>query len=82
VQLHRIERLTETEYQESPLEKITPDWIADNRGTHTLNQTGTYQVLDARSLISRYYIPRPFPAALRNRHKIPPSAPVGANSRA
>lgn len=81
VQLHRIERLTESEYEETPLERITPDWIPANRGTHTLNQTGTYQVLDARSLIFRYYIPRPFPAVLRNREKTP-SATSGARSRA
>lgn len=78
VQLHRVERLTETEYEETPLKRITPDWIPDNRGTHTLNQTGTYQVLDARSLISRFHIPRPFPSVLRNREI--PSAPVGART--
>jgi hypothetical protein len=80
VQMHRIDRLTETEYQETPLWRITPDWIPGNRGTHTLNQTGTYQVLDGRALISRFHIRWPFSALPRDSAKMSPAMPIGGNN--
>jgi hypothetical protein len=54
VELHRVDVLSETEYQETPLVSITPDWIPGSRGIHTLNQNAEYRVMDCKFLISRF----------------------------
>jgi hypothetical protein len=54
VGLHRVEVLSETDYQETPLASITPDRIPGCRGIHTLNQNAQYRVMDCKILISRF----------------------------
>ena len=50
---NRIEVLTETEYRESSVSMIGPEWRTGNRGTHTFNQSETLQVVDGRRLVRR-----------------------------
>jgi hypothetical protein len=54
VGLHRVDVLSETDYRETPLASITPDWIPGCRGIHTLNQNAQYRVMDCKFLISRF----------------------------
>jgi len=54
VRLHRVDVLSETDYQETQLASITPDWIPGSRGIHTLNQNAVYRVIDCKFLISRF----------------------------
>ena len=54
VQLHQVDVLSETDYQETPLARITPDWIPGSSGIHTINQNVEYRVLDCKFLISRF----------------------------
>lgn len=44
--LNEIVRLSETEYEERPVESIPPDWASGLLGTHTLNSAGRYEVID------------------------------------
>jgi len=53
VQLHRVDALSETEYQETLLARVTPDRVPRSRGIHTFNQNAEYRVLDCKFLISR-----------------------------
>lgn len=48
VQLNRVDVLSETEYRETPLHRITPEWLAGSNGAHTLSVNEDYEVLDAR----------------------------------
>lgn len=48
VSLNRIDVLSETEYAETPIASIDPDWLQGNLGTHTYNQNDKYQVIDGR----------------------------------
>jgi hypothetical protein len=54
VSFSRIDLLSETEYRETPVACITPDWLPGNLGTHTFNQNDYFQVIDGRRLISRF----------------------------
>jgi hypothetical protein len=48
ITINRIERLTPTEYAESPVLSILPDWAPNLIGTHTLNAAGRLTVADGR----------------------------------
>lgn len=48
VRLNRIDRLTETEYRESPLATIEPNWDPDVVATHTMSTLGDIVVLDGK----------------------------------
>lgn len=54
VELNKVAVLSETDYQETPLASITPDWIPGSKGIHTLNQSAKHRVLDCKFLISRF----------------------------
>jgi hypothetical protein len=54
VQLHRVEVLSETDYRESLLATVTPDWIPGSRGVHTFNQNADLSVIDVMFLIPRF----------------------------
>jgi hypothetical protein len=54
VQLHRVDVLSETDYQETQLASITPDWIPGSTGIHTLNQNTEYRVMDCKFSIFRF----------------------------
>ena len=60
VQLHQVDVLSETDYQETLLAKIAPDWIPGSSGIHTINQNADYRVLDCKFLISRFGFTFPF----------------------
>ncbi len=54
IQLNQVDVLSETDYRETPLSRITPNWIPGSLGTHTINQSEKFRVMDARFLIPRY----------------------------
>jgi hypothetical protein len=54
VELHRVDVLSETDYRETPVASITPDWIPGSRGIHTLNQNAEYRVMDCKFLVPRF----------------------------
>ena len=54
VVLNRIDVLTDTDYDEHKIGSISPEWMPNNRGTHTFNFSTRYEVLDGRTLISRF----------------------------
>jgi hypothetical protein len=54
IQLNKVNVLSETDYWETPLTRITPSWVPGSIGIHTINQSTKFQVLDARFLIPRF----------------------------
>jgi hypothetical protein len=44
----RIEQLSETQFRETPISRLGPDWIRGNLGTHTYSFDGVYEVVDGR----------------------------------
>jgi hypothetical protein len=50
ITFNRIDRLTETEYRETPVGSFAPTWCRRLRGTHTINRTERYEVVDGRLL--------------------------------
>jgi len=50
---NRIEALSETEYRETPISVLRPEWRTGNLGTHTFNESEKLQVVDGRVLIRR-----------------------------
>jgi hypothetical protein len=54
VRLHRVDVLSETDYQETQLASITSDWIPGSTGIHTLNQNTEYRVMDCKFSIFRF----------------------------
>lgn len=55
VSLNRVELLSEREYRETRIGMIAPDWMHHNRGTHTFNRSGKYEVIDGRTMVSRFH---------------------------
>ncbi|MEX0679271.1 MAG: hypothetical protein WD063_19500 [Pirellulales bacterium] len=53
VNFYRVERLDESEYRETPIGTIRPDWLPRNLGTHTYNLDNEYEVIDGRVRILR-----------------------------
>jgi hypothetical protein len=51
---NRVDVLSETDYAETPIATISNGWFPGNVGTHTFNQSSRYQVVDGRTLISRF----------------------------
>lgn len=52
--INRIDRLTPTEYRETEVMSILPDWAPGLIGTHTLNAAGRLSVTDGRLRRSRW----------------------------
>jgi hypothetical protein len=46
--LNRIDALSPTEYRETPISTLGPEWFPAAKGTHTLNHSEHYQTADAR----------------------------------
>lgn len=67
-----VHHLSEKDYRESPVARIDPDWMPGNRGTHTFNRSSRYEVLDGRTLISRFSSGRTHPGLeiFRTREKV------------
>lgn len=59
VRLNRVDVLSRTEYRETPLNSIGPEWFDGNLGTHTLNRTKQWEVLDGRVLVPRLSLRAP-----------------------
>lgn len=53
-QLHRVDVLSETDYHETAITSVSPDWIRGSRGVHTFNQCARFRVIDCRFLIPRF----------------------------
>jgi glycosyltransferase involved in cell wall biosynthesis len=51
IALNRIDVLSPTEYEETPIRTLGPEWFPSGKGTHTLNHSEHYQTADARILI-------------------------------
>jgi len=49
--LNRIDVLSPTEYEETPIMTLGPEWLPRGKGTHTINHSEHYQTADARILI-------------------------------
>ena len=58
ITFNRIDRLTETEYRETPVGSFAPTWCRRLRGTHTINRTDRYEVVDGRLLRLRPFATR------------------------
>ena len=54
ISLNRIDVLSETDYSETPIGAIQPDWAPGLSATHTLNMNSRYEVLDGKCLVTRY----------------------------
>ena len=53
INLQRIVRLDEHEYEERAVTQLTPDWRPGLLGTHTVNALGGLSVIDARRRLSK-----------------------------
>lgn len=53
VHLYRVELLDESEYRETRIETIGPEWLPGNIGTHSYHRDEDYEVIDGRTLIMR-----------------------------
>jgi hypothetical protein len=51
---NQINILSETDYRETPIGTIFPHWVRNNCGTHTFNCSNKYEVVDGRTLSSRF----------------------------
>jgi hypothetical protein len=54
IRLQRITTLTEEEYAEEPLGRITPEWAPGATGTHTFNLSERWLALDAKETLRRW----------------------------
>jgi hypothetical protein len=52
--LNRIEVLSTTEYRETPVKTIQPDFARNAFGVHTLNRSATLELLDFGLHVGRY----------------------------
>ena len=46
IKVNKIELLNETEYQETELEEIYPNWSKNILATHTINSIGDLTIID------------------------------------
>lgn len=53
ITLNRIERLTETEYKETPIGRVEPTWSPGLAGTHTVNMNDRFEVIDGKLLLTQ-----------------------------
>lgn len=54
ISLNRIDVVSETDYCETLVGTIPPNWAAGLSATHTLNMDSRYEVLDGKCLTTRY----------------------------
>ncbi len=53
--LNRVEVLSETDYREVTVGRIDPDWHPRCVGTHTINRSNRYEVIDGHTLPWRWH---------------------------
>ncbi len=51
--LNRIDLLTTSQYAESPVGRIGPEWYPRNTGTHTIDHSDEFEVIDGRAPLPR-----------------------------
>jgi hypothetical protein len=51
--LNRVDVLSPTEYRETPVGRIEPDWLAGLEGTHTYTFDSRYEFLDGYRHVGR-----------------------------
>ena len=56
IALNKVVALSETEYREEPLQKLENDWLPGNLGSHTLNSSEHFDVIDGRWLVRRPFL--------------------------
>jgi hypothetical protein len=54
ISLNRVELLSETDYHETTVSTILPNWAPGLSANHTLNMDSRYEVLDGKSRTTRY----------------------------
>jgi hypothetical protein len=54
ISLNRVDVLSETDYRETPLTAIFPNWMPRLLATHTFNQQGGFRLLDGQMLVPRW----------------------------
>jgi hypothetical protein len=59
VVLNRVDVLSRSDYRETPVERIEPDWLRGLEGTHTYTFDSRYECLDGYRHVGRLRIPRP-----------------------
>ena len=59
VVLNRVDALSPSEYRETPMERIEPNWLRGLRGTHTYTFDSRYECLDGYRHVSRLRIRAP-----------------------
>ena len=59
--LNRIDVLSPTEYSETPIRTLGPEWFPSSNGTHTFNHSEHYQSTDARII---FFQPKMIPIRL------------------
>jgi len=55
LKIHRMIKLTETEYEEEEVHSFEPDWDERIKAVHSYNRAGTLSVIDARLRRLRYF---------------------------
>jgi hypothetical protein len=55
IRIHRILKMTETEYQEEEVSRLEPGWDSDLVGIHTLSRDGKLTVIDGNKRRNRYF---------------------------
>jgi hypothetical protein len=53
VSLNRVDLLSETDYVETPIGRIGPEWLPGNLGTHTFHRSEEFDVLDGKVLVRK-----------------------------
>lgn len=48
---YKVLKLSETEYEEQAVARITPDWLKANRGAHTYTRSTDFEVIDGKRMI-------------------------------
>jgi hypothetical protein len=58
VVLNRVDKLSPSEYHETPVDRIEPDWMPGLEGTHTYTFDSQYECLDGYRQVRRLHIGR------------------------
>ena len=74
--LNRVDILSRTEYRETPVSGIGPEWFHGNLGTHTFNRTERWEVLDGRVLVPRLSLRAPRWSYPPFKSECPPPPPL------
>jgi len=51
--IHRVDRLDEHDYQETPVRRVGPDWFPGVVATHSIHRAGGFDAIDGRLWLRR-----------------------------